>query len=89
MTRLQAVEETESPTSTTSKKVRHRLDGTRGQSGSPIYYCPHQEDSLCDEHPRETGFVYAVHSGWNPVSQRVVGPKVPSFRTAALAIMGG
>lgn len=89
MTRLQSVEESESPTSTTTKKVRHRLDGTKGQSGSPIYYCPHLEDSLCDEHPRETGFVYGVHAGWNPASQRVVGPKVPNFRAAALAIIGG
>ncbi|MBV1860581.1 MAG: S1 family peptidase [Nannocystaceae bacterium] len=86
--RLQSLAEPESPTSTTTKKVRHRVDNTPGQSGAPFYYCPHLSDSSCSQHPSETGFVYAVHAGWNSFNKRAVGPKVPNFRAAALAIIG-
>ncbi len=88
LTDLQAVTEIEPPASTTTKKVRHRMDGTAGQSGSPFYYCPHESDSFCNQHPTETGFVYAVHAGWNSFNQRVVGPKVPNFRATAIALAG-
>ena len=84
---LQSLEEMESPTSTTTKKVRHRVDNTAGQSGAPFYYCPHLDDSRCNQHPTETGFVYGVHAGWNSFNKRVVGPKVPNFRATALALI--
>ncbi|MGH1344293.1 MAG: trypsin-like serine peptidase [Nannocystales bacterium] len=89
LSRLQRVTEIESPSSTTTKKVRHRSDATAGQSGAPMYYCPHRDNSRCNEHPRETGFVYGVHSGWNGFNLHVVGPKVPNFRAAALAMIEG
>ena len=73
------------PTSTTQKKVRTRQESTPGQSGSPIYYCPAGDDSVCAF--GDPGFVYGVHSGYNSFNKRVVGPKVSSFRTTAIAFM--
>jgi len=77
--------EVESPASTTTKKVRHRADTVAGESGAPFYYCPAGDDSFCDA--TDVAFVYSVHAIFNSFNMRVVGPKVPNFRSAALAFI--
>ena len=71
--------------SITSKRLRLKLDGSPGHSGSPIYYCPAGDDNVCGS--GEKGFVIGVFAGWNSATDRHVGPKSASFRDAALAFL--
>ncbi len=64
-----------------NKRLRLKLDGSPGHSGSPIYYCPDGDNNVCGAD--ESGFVIAVFSGWNTADDRHVGPKTASFVTAA------
>lgn len=66
-----------------AKRLRLKLDGSPGHSGSPIYFCPDGDDDVCAS--GDKGFVIAVFSGWNTLDNRHVGPKVSSFRDAAIA----
>jgi V8-like Glu-specific endopeptidase len=65
----------------TSKKLKMKIDGAPGQSGSPIYYCPDGDNDECQD--GETGFVIGVFAGWDSVGNRFVGPKVPDFKSSA------
>lgn len=80
--------EVEPVASVTSKTVRFRVDNVAGQSGSPFYYCPANADpSFCTS--STPGYVYAVDAGFNSVTMREVGAKVPYFRSTAIAFMQG
>ena len=68
-----------------NRKLRLKIDGVPGQSGSPIYYCPVGDDNYCGN--GERGKVIAVMAGWNDVWNRFVGPKAADFRGEALAII--
>lgn len=68
-----------------NRKLRMKLDGSPGQSGSPVYYCPSGNDNECLS--GQDGFVIAVFSGFNPVVNRFVGPKIPEHRTVILGLM--
>jgi V8-like Glu-specific endopeptidase len=65
-----------------NKKLKLKIDGAPGQSGSPIYYCPEGDNNVCGG--GEPGFVIMVFAGWNSVDKRFVGPKVPNFKSEAL-----
>jgi hypothetical protein len=69
----------------TSKRLTLKLDGGPGHSGGPIYFCPTGDDDVCAD--TDQGFVIGVFAGWDSVANRVNGPKVSSFRTAALAFI--
>jgi hypothetical protein len=69
----------------TNKKIKLKIDGSPGQSGSPLYYCPSGDDNVCSG--SETGYVFGVMAGWNSLSKRFVGPKVPFFRSEAIAFL--
>ncbi len=69
----------------TSKRLKLKLDGSAGHSGSPIYYCPEGDNDVCGG--GELGFVIGVFAGWNSGTKRHVGPKASSFRSAAIAFM--
>lgn len=68
-----------------NKRLRFKIDGSAGHSGSPIYYCPTGDDNVCGA--GEKGFVIAVFAGWNTLNDRHVGPKSASFIDAAVAFM--
>ena len=72
-------------TSTHAGRVRFKSDGAPQQSGAPYYFCPEGPDDVCG--PGEEGRVVAVHAGFNPVSNRYVGPKASAFYAEALSIM--
>jgi len=78
-------EENQRISGVTSKRIKMKIDGTPGHSGSPIYYCPDGDNNVCG--PGETGYVIAVFAGWNSVANRWIGPKVAAFRDAANAFM--
>jgi V8-like Glu-specific endopeptidase len=67
------------------KRLRFKIDGTPGHSGSPIYFCPEGDDNVCDV--GEQGFVIAVFAGYDTFYDRFVGPKSASFIDAAVAFM--
>ena len=69
----------------TTKKLKYKIDGGPGHSGGPVYYCPAGDDNTCLS--GEKGYVYGVMAGWNSLSNRHVGPKVPNFRSAALVFV--
>jgi hypothetical protein len=69
----------------TTKKLKLKIDGSPGQSGSPLYYCPTGDNNRCLS--GEKGFVIGVFAGWNSVSDRFVGPKVANFRAAATVFL--
>lgn len=69
----------------TSKKLKLKIDGVPGHSGSPIYYCPSGDDDVCAD--GDAGYVIGVFAGWDSIGKRFVGPKVPAFRSAALAFI--
>jgi len=78
-------QEFEPVASVSNKKVRLKVDASKGQSGSPIYYCPEGNNNVCGS--GEKGFVIAVLSGWKAAEKRVVGPKVSKFRKSALVFI--
>ena len=78
-------QEMEPIAATLARKLRLKIDLTPGHSGGPFYYCPVADDNVCLGN--EMAFVYGVVAGWNSVNNRVVGPKVSSFRSAALAFL--
>lgn len=69
-----------------NKTLRWEGDVGQGQSGGPLYYCPHGSSiSTCEVD--EDGFVVAVVSGWNNVWNRFVGPRASNFHMWATDIM--
>ncbi|MCB9717103.1 MAG: trypsin-like peptidase domain-containing protein [Myxococcales bacterium] len=68
-----------------NKRLRLKIDGSAGHSGSPVYYCPAGDDDVCAS--GDIGFVIAVFAGWNTGDNRHVGPKASSFIDAAVAFM--
>lgn len=68
-----------------SKKLKLKIDGVPGHSGSPLYYCPTGDDNVRDV--GDSGYVIGVFAGWDSIGNRFVGPKVASFRSAALAFL--
>ena len=61
-----------------NRKLRFKIDGTPGHSGSPLYYCSAGNDNECLSGQR--GKVIGVFSGYNSVNDRFVGPKVPDAK---------
>jgi hypothetical protein len=74
--------EMEPVASITTKLLKLKIDGSPGQSGGPVYYCPDGDDDECAA--GDSGYVLAVFAGWQPLTNRYVGPKVPHFRAAAV-----
>ena len=70
-----------------SQSLRWTGDGSLGQSGSPVYFCPTGDDTVCAT--SDKGVVVAVFAGWNGFWQRFVGPRVSHFRDWAGCITGG
>lgn len=70
---------------TAGDRVKFKSDGAPGQSGAPYYFCPEDADDFCGS--GELGRVVALHSGFNPVENRYVGPKGSSFADEAITIM--
>ncbi len=68
-----------------NKKLRFKIDGTPGHSGSPLYYCPEGNNNICGG--GEKGFVIAVWAGWNTANNRFVGPKSGFFFEDAQAFL--
>ncbi|MCR9160711.1 MAG: trypsin-like serine protease [Nannocystaceae bacterium] len=68
-----------------NKKLRFKIDGTPGHSGSPLYYCPEGDNDICGG--GEKGFVIGVWAGWNTSNNRFVGPKSAFFFDDAMAFM--
>jgi len=68
-----------------NKKLRFKIDGTPGHSGSPLYYCPEGDNNICGG--GEKGFVIGVFAGWNTTNNRFVGPKSAHFFDDAQAFM--
>ena len=64
------------------------MDGTFGQSGGPVYFCPQGSNDVCAS--SDEANVIGVWSGWvsNWLYSTCIGPKVPVFRTWALGVMG-
>jgi len=69
----------------TSKRLKFRTDSGEGQSGSPYYMCLDGGPYTCGA--GQDGDVIAVHSAFNPISNRQVGPRVTHFRAEALTVM--
>ncbi len=78
-------DEREPLTATYTKSIRMKIDNTPGHSGGPIYYCPRGDNNICSN--GDKAYVFGVLAGWNSVAKRAVGPKVPNFRDAAMAIL--
>ncbi|MFK7931563.1 MAG: serine protease [Myxococcota bacterium] len=72
-------------TSTPTKKVRLKGDGSPGNSGGPWYFCPASADDVCG--PGEKGEIVAIAAGYNTVNARHVGPKASNFRPEALTFI--
>lgn len=70
---------------TLSKKLRLKIDGSPGQSGSPWYYCPAGNNNECGG--GERGYVIGVWAGYDSFQKRFVGPKASSFKSTALAVI--
>ena len=68
-----------------NKRLKLKIDTSPGHSGSPLYYCPEGNNNLCKA--GEKGFVIGLIAGFDAVKNRVVGPKVSSFKDAALAFI--
>jgi hypothetical protein len=66
-------------------RLRWKGDGSPGQSGGALYYCPEGDVSVCGS--GETGFVVSVWAGWNSVYDRWVGPRVSEWDDEAITIM--
>ncbi len=71
------------PISTRSHHGTHRweIDGGKGHSGSPIYYCG---DERCDT--GDSGLVVSIWSTRRPSIHKAVGPKVRTFRSWIVAL---
>lgn len=67
--------------------AKGRYDAMGGQSGSPVYHCGGDGDDACE--PGEAGIVDWVHTGDTTTlyGLRMVGPRVPNFRTEALVFI--
>ncbi len=61
-----------------SNRIRTRLDGAVGQSGSAWFYCPSSED--CDATP----FIIGLFTHWSSTSGRHLGPRVDLFKQFVL-----
>lgn len=67
--------------------AKGKYDAMGGQSGSPVYHCGGDQDDACEA--GETGIVDWVHTGDTTTAfgLRMVGPRVPNFRTEALVFI--
>ncbi|MEQ1570385.1 MAG: trypsin-like serine protease [Myxococcota bacterium] len=72
-------------TSTAYARIKLKSDGAVGQSGAGYFFCPDGDDAVCADN--DVGMVVGVHSGWNPVEDRYIGPRGAAFRAAAIALM--
>ncbi|MCB9698108.1 MAG: trypsin-like serine protease [Alphaproteobacteria bacterium] len=74
-------------TSTSTKRVKLKADGSPGDSGGPIYFCPDSIPDACEG--VEKGEIVAVHAGKSDTltNDRIVGAKASHFHDEAVAII--
>jgi V8-like Glu-specific endopeptidase len=70
-----------------SQKVNLKFDGGLGHSGSPVYYCPEEDNEVCAGGEKAT--VIAVWSGWKPFETTNVGARVSRFFDWGISLMNG
>ena len=70
---------------TWTNQILFRADSAGGMSGSPRYYCPSGDDSVCSG--TQTAYVYGVHSMWNSVWNRNQGPKMAPVKESITAFI--
>jgi hypothetical protein len=66
-------------TATPSEAFRWKGDASGAQSGGPLYYCPTGDDLVCA--PGDLGYVLAVVGGYSSYYSRLVGPKIPYWKS--------
>lgn len=68
------------------ERLRWIGDGSKGLSGSPVYFCPAGDDTVCAS--SDGGYVVSVFAGWSPTWHRWVGPRASFFRPWVIETIG-
>lgn len=77
--------ENEPIASLTMTTVRLKIDNAPGGSGRPHYYCPGGDPNFCN-FSTDVPYVFGTMAGWNAVTNRAVGPKIPAIWLAIAMI---